>query len=123
MSLIQWIGALVLLFTVGFVSSATVDAVRFLSEPVDKPVTGAVSMIDPQHAWIGLTYTEDGGASWTARRPTESGTRRFADMPSYPEPTYFLTDSPGWLTGVTRSGHELNRVFQLEPAAHNEFGT
>ena len=100
MPLIRWIGPLVMVFTAGFDLLATVDVVRFVTEPVGKPPTGMVSVIDSQHVWIGLTYTDDGGASWTARRAPESVAQSFVDMPSYAEPTYFLTARRGWLTGV-----------------------
>ena len=92
--------ALVLLVIIGYEARATVDAVEFSLAPTKAPVTGPVSAIDRQHIWVGLTYTGDGGISWTERCPPTDLADKFLDTPPYGQTTYFVTAAIGWLTGI-----------------------
>jgi photosystem II stability/assembly factor-like uncharacterized protein len=79
------------------------EVVRFLSQPAEPPTPGAVSVIDGQHVWVGLTYTADGGLSWVARcPPAMSGADFDLGAPCGVANTFFVTANRGWLTG-TRS--------------------
>ena len=58
-------------------------------------------MIDSQDAWIGLTYTADGGDSWLSRLPPTSAAADFdLGAPPYAASTFFVTAARGWLTGL-----------------------
>lgn len=76
------------------------EIVRFLSGPVDEPVTGPVSIIDTQHIWVGLTHTANGGRTWTARYPTKEAAGEFLNIPAYGQTTYFISDGRGWVSGI-----------------------
>ena len=83
-------------------SPAADGAVRFSSAPTETPVTGAaVSVIDDRQIWVGLAYTEDGGATWVARHPPATSALEFDESgPDYGAHTHFITAEKGWLGGL-----------------------
>jgi len=77
------------------------DSVMFVSQSVERPVTGAVSAVGSRSAWVGLAYTEDGGASWRGWQPPPSDRRMFdSGAPPFAASTFFVTSERGWLSGL-----------------------
>jgi len=87
--------ALACAWAVATAATAQRRAVVFSSRAVERPDPARhVSVIDGRHVWVGLAYSADGGASWTARVPPAEGAGEFFDY------THFVTASRGWLTGT-----------------------
>lgn len=101
---------------------ATVEVVRFTSQPSAAPVVGPVSVIDGRHVWVGLTYTSDSGASWVARLPADAETRRFLDIPSYGQSTLFTSVETGWLSGVDSVWMTNDGGLTWRPQVHGRIG-
>lgn len=78
------------------------EVVQFATRPVSSPEYGRVSAIDAQHIWVGLSYTADGGDSWTGRFP-RPGSHLFEDtIPANGQQALFVTENRGWLSGLER---------------------
>lgn len=93
-TLVSLVGLLMALLAAG-------GAARFVAGSARTPETGPVSVIDARTAWVGLDFTQDGGASWRSHVPVAADRGDFIDMPSGAEPTFFLTARRGWLSGRT----------------------
>jgi hypothetical protein len=84
---------------VAMLGLAETNTIRFQSKQTRVPDSALVSVIDWHHVWAGLTYSSDGGGSWTARlAPPEE--RDLHDVTPGYAPTYFATASRGWLSGA-----------------------
>ncbi len=82
-------------------SRAREEDVEFRKETARPPIDGIVSLIDQSHIWVGLSYTADGGASWTARIPPEDEAGSFnIEVPSELQTAFFASQSRGWLSGL-----------------------
>jgi len=107
---------------IGLESPAAVEVVRFTAQPADLPATGPVSVIDPRHAWVGLTYTSDAGESWAARVPSPKDAARFADNPPYGQTTVFITAERGWLSGLDSVWMTDDGGLTWQPQLHGRIG-
>jgi len=75
------------------------ETVHFSSKPVEWPGgQNPISVLDPQHIWEGLSYTADGGATWTGRFPPGDSVQ-FEHVPPQHQSAVFVTRYRGWLTG------------------------
>jgi len=84
----------VLMFVLGFGQSLP-SPVRFSSEPVQVPNIYAISVIDPQHLWVDLAFSSDGGGSWTRYIPPVSD-----QFDPHFVTSHFVTSRRGWLNGT-----------------------
>lgn len=74
------------------------EQIQFSSEQSEPPQVGPTSVIDEQHLWVGLVFTTDGGATWTARIPPRNG--EYVDRLPYSQSTLFISVDRGWLGGT-----------------------
>lgn len=115
---ISHLGALAVLGTALAVPAQS-EVVEFNEKPVPVPASGGfVSMIDGDHIWVGLVHTADGGRTWSAFSPAvPKSVGLTAEFPPESQPTTFITDRKGFLTGhssvwVTKDGgHTWARLF------------
>jgi photosystem II stability/assembly factor-like uncharacterized protein len=80
------------------------QVVRFTAQAVASPGPGNIPVIDSQHIWVGLSYTADGGSSWTGRFPPPGHTPYLFDPDieqSSDQHTRFITADRGFLGGPT----------------------
>jgi photosystem II stability/assembly factor-like uncharacterized protein len=85
----------------GQVAPSQSELVRFSSQAVAKPEVGPISVVDPQHIWVGLSYTADGGTSWIGRFPPEDS-HQFEHIPPGDQTAIFANGDRGWLSGLGR---------------------
>jgi hypothetical protein len=92
--------------------------VEFLGSGTEAPsALPRAAVIDRLHAWVGLSHTSDGGATWVAWSPHPKDATSFLNFPSWAQPSFFATDQRGWLSGrdavwaTNNSGRTWVRLF------------
>jgi photosystem II stability/assembly factor-like uncharacterized protein len=103
MIFLRVIGALVLIVVaLGQNSIPPPEPIRFESRAVGWPESGPISLIDLQHIWVGLTYSEDGGATWVGRFPPADTHEFERNIPPNFQKAAFVNSRRGWLSVLGR---------------------